>query len=132
MSSNVCRVCTNQIEVMCRKGTGLCGEICEKREKKIQANNLETYTAEEVRTLHGFEILSYGPSLHGLGTIETVQDSSIERPAVPSLLGARAAQDLEDHGALLVGDIREGESGRYDRWDGSAWLEVEKPERKVG
>lgn len=33
MDKNHCRVCNTRIQQMCRKGTGICGEICQKRDE---------------------------------------------------------------------------------------------------
>lgn len=27
---NICEICNHNIQIMCRKGTGICGELCEK------------------------------------------------------------------------------------------------------
>lgn len=108
MSNNVCRVCTTQIMQMCRKNTGLCGELCEKLEKKTQTVNLKTYEEESQKTL------------------EIVKEAFPERPEVPSLLGWRVAAQLENVGRLMTGDIRRNPDQSQDYWDGSRWVRCEQ------
>lgn len=44
--NNTCVVCKRVIQVMCRKGTGLCGELCEKKQKQIIKDNTEAFQKE--------------------------------------------------------------------------------------
>lgn len=33
--NNICKVCDQTIQIMCRKGTGICSELCEKGAEKL-------------------------------------------------------------------------------------------------
>lgn len=124
MSNNVCRVCTNEIMQMCRKNTGLCCEICEKAEKEKSA-----------RVITDLTLYSWGPSYTGLGTIESVtpvvevEEGAKMRPDVPCLLGKTKADELEEIGKLMVGDIRNTARDQYHVWTNNGWEPCEKPEK---
>jgi hypothetical protein len=36
MPGETCRVCGKPVETMAQKGTGLCGQVCERRERDMQ------------------------------------------------------------------------------------------------
>lgn len=50
--NNICRVCTTEIKQMCRKNTGICGEICEKAEKKSKSVTLTDVRIHEISLNH--------------------------------------------------------------------------------
>lgn len=47
--NNQCAVCNAQIKQMCRKNTGICGEICEKKWKTLREENVKAFEEEASR-----------------------------------------------------------------------------------
>lgn len=44
--NGICVVCKSPIVVMCRKGTGLCGENCQKKYEQINTDNAAEFSRQ--------------------------------------------------------------------------------------
>lgn len=53
--NNICAICNQTIQIMCRKGTGICSELCEKGADKIREDNVQVFKEEQVRAIEILE-----------------------------------------------------------------------------